>query len=172
MQHTSSCEGARKYTNQDHPPIYRGLDTESVKSDGDDSGDCVRVSSSFTSSSYTPPATTLLWTWQEKKDNKIWCWKPGSDISKEPYSEFVTSPRYSSSSCCSDNDSSKPLVEPSTYKDVLILFWFNDHDLPFRLKEVILSDRSWSLPSRSRPSGWLHWRDVRIDHRPCTMFSL
>ena len=30
-------------------------DTESVKSDGDDSGDCVRVSSSFTSSSYAPP---------------------------------------------------------------------------------------------------------------------
>jgi hypothetical protein len=112
-------------------------DSESAQSDGDHSGDvqCVRVSSSFTSSSYTPPPCSGPY-----KRRKIIRSDSGSNMSEEPYSEFVTSPRYASSSCCSDNDFSKPLVEPSTYKDVLILFRFSDGDLPFRLKEVILSD--------------------------------
>jgi small basic protein len=112
-------------------------DSESAHSDGDQSGDvqCVRVSSSFTSSSYTPPPCSGPY-----KRRKIIRSDSGSNMSEEPYSEFVTSPRYASSSCCSDNDFSKPLVEPSTYKDVLILFRFSDGDLPFRLKEVILSD--------------------------------
>jgi hypothetical protein len=64
-------------------------------------------------------------------------------MSEESYSEIVTSPKYSSSSCSScgsDDEGAKPLLEPSTYKDVLICFRFDDHDLPFRLKEVILSD--------------------------------
>jgi hypothetical protein len=55
----------------------------------------------------------------------------------------VASPKHSSSSCSScdsDNENAKPLLEPSTYKDVLICFRFDDHDLPFGLKEVILSD--------------------------------
>ncbi|KAF7080593.1 hypothetical protein CFC21_084646 [Triticum aestivum] len=145
----SECQLLQDYLNSISPKgdvFYDALDdltpelwdTESVKSDGDDSGDCVRVSSSSTSSSYTPPPCSGPY-----KRRRITRSDAGSDMSEEPYSEFVTSPRYSSyssSSCYSDNDSGKPLVEPNTYKDVLILFRFNDHDLPFRLKEVILSD--------------------------------
>lgn len=64
-------------------------------------------------------------------------------MTEESYSEIVASPKYLSSSCSScgsDNENARPLLEPSTYKDVLICFRFDDHDLPFRLKEVILSD--------------------------------
>lgn len=115
-------------------------DSESVQSDGYDSGDvrCARVLSNFTSSSYIPPPRSGPY-----KRRKIIRSDAGSSMSEESYSEIVTSPRYSSytsSSCCSDNDTGKPLFEPSSYKDVLILFRFSDHDLPFRLKEVILSD--------------------------------
>ncbi|KAK8925938.1 hypothetical protein KSP39_PZI013703 [Platanthera zijinensis] len=30
--------------------------------------------------------------------------------------------------------------EPTTYKDGLIIFKFNDHDLPFKLKDIVMSD--------------------------------
>uniref|UniRef100_A0A0D9VLL3 Uncharacterized protein n=1 Tax=Leersia perrieri TaxID=77586 RepID=A0A0D9VLL3_9ORYZ len=115
-------------------------DSENVQSDDDDSESiqCMRDSSSFTSSSYTPPPCSGPY-----KRRKIIRSDAGSSLSEESYSEVVTSPRYSSSassSCCSDDDCCKPLLEPSTHKDVLILFRFNDHDLPFRLKQVILSD--------------------------------
>ncbi|XP_047075574.1 uncharacterized protein LOC124685282 [Lolium rigidum] len=144
----SECQILQDYLNSISPKgdvFYDALndfltpdwDSESAQSDSDHSGDvqCVRVSSSFTSSSYTPPPCSGPY-----KRRKIIRSDSGSNMSEEPYSEFVTSPRYASSSCCSDNDFSKPLVEPSTYKDVLILFRFSDGDLPFRLKEVILSD--------------------------------
>ncbi|KAL5211816.1 hypothetical protein ABZP36_022663 [Zizania latifolia] len=113
-------------------------DSDNVHSD-DDSGpiQCMRESSSFTSSTYTPPPCSGPY-----KRRKIIRSDAGNSMSEEPCSEVVTSPRYSSSSsssCCSDNDCGK-LLEPSTHKDVLILFRFNDHDLPFRLREVILSD--------------------------------
>lgn len=39
------------------------------------------------------------------------------------------------SSCVSDDT-----VETTQYSDVLLLFRFNDHDLPFKLREVIISD--------------------------------
>ncbi|XP_062220438.1 uncharacterized protein LOC133919897 isoform X2 [Phragmites australis] len=115
-------------------------DSESLPSDNDDSchAQCIRESSSFTCSSCTPPPCSG--PYKRRKITKSYA---GSSMSEESYSEIVTSPRYSSSSCSScgsDNESAKPLLEPSTYKDVLICFRFNDHDLPFRLKEVILSD--------------------------------
>ncbi|KAF2947180.1 uncharacterized protein [Oryza sativa Japonica Group] len=115
-------------------------DSENVQSDDDDSGpsQCMRESSSFTSSSYTPPPCSGPY-----KRRKIIRSDAGNNMSEESYSEVVTSPTHSSSpssSCCSDDDCGKTLLEPSTYKDVLILFRFDDHDLPFRLKEVILSD--------------------------------
>ncbi|KAG6785211.1 hypothetical protein POTOM_010938 [Populus tomentosa] len=56
--------------------------------------------------------------------------------------------------------------EPKIYRDVLILFRFNDHDLPFKLKQVIMSDLrlltlleaglpSWVLFLQSYP-GFYH----------------
>ncbi|KAK8463234.1 hypothetical protein SEVIR_1G342000v4 [Setaria viridis] len=113
---------------------------EDSPSDSDDSChvQIIRESSSFTDPSYTPPPCSGPY-----KRRKIIKFDDGSSMSEESYSEIVTSPKYSSSSCSScgsDNESAKTLLEPSTYKDVLICFRFDDHDLPFRLKEVILSD--------------------------------
>ncbi|KAG9455085.1 hypothetical protein H6P81_007989 [Aristolochia fimbriata] len=49
-------------------------------------------------------------------------------VSEEPLGEFVSSPKH-------------PVTSDATeYRDVLILFRFNDRDLPFRLKEIIMSD--------------------------------
>ncbi|KAK7289590.1 hypothetical protein RIF29_03338 [Crotalaria pallida] len=43
---------------------------------------------------------------------------------------------------CSQSSSrvSNDIVETTQYSDVLLLFRFNDHDLPFKLREVIISD--------------------------------
>ncbi|XP_057429508.1 uncharacterized protein LOC130722704 [Lotus japonicus] len=43
---------------------------------------------------------------------------------------------YSQSSSYVSDDT----VEPTQYSDVLLLFRFNDHDLPFKLREIIVSD--------------------------------
>lgn len=40
----------------------------------------------------------------------------------------------------STSGASEIVVDSTQYKDVLILFKFNDHDLPFKLREVIISD--------------------------------
>ncbi|KAJ6686858.1 G1/S-SPECIFIC CYCLIN-E PROTEIN [Salix purpurea] len=56
--------------------------------------------------------------------------------------------------------------EPKLYRDILILFRFNDHDLPFKLKQVVMSDLrlltlleaglpSWVLFLQSYP-GFCH----------------
>jgi hypothetical protein len=110
-------------------------DSENLPSDSDDSShvQIIRESSGFTDSSYTGPY----------KRRKITKSDDGSSSTEESYTEIGASPTHSSSSCSScdnDNEKAKPLLEPSTYKDVLICFRFDDHDLPFRLKEVILSD--------------------------------
>lgn len=114
-------------------------DSENLPSDSDDSGrvQIIRESSSFTDTSYTLPPCSGPY-----KRRKITKTDDGSSMPEESYSETVTSPKYSSpcSSCGSDNENDKPLLEPCTYKDVLICFRFDDHDLPFGLKEVILSD--------------------------------
>ncbi|KAK9924475.1 hypothetical protein M0R45_032841 [Rubus argutus] len=38
------------------------------------------------------------------------------------------------------NSDCEDAVEATQYRDVLILFRFNDHDLPFKLREIIMSD--------------------------------
>ncbi|XP_062009372.1 uncharacterized protein LOC133725964 isoform X1 [Rosa rugosa] len=38
------------------------------------------------------------------------------------------------------NSDSEDAVEATQYRDVLILFRFNDHDLPFKLRDIIMSD--------------------------------
>ncbi|RDX90283.1 hypothetical protein CR513_27870, partial [Mucuna pruriens] len=56
------------------------------------------------------------------------------DSNSEP--EIDSSLDYSQSSCCVSGDT----VEATQYRDVLLLFRFDDHDLPFKLKELIVSD--------------------------------
>ncbi|CAK9175582.1 unnamed protein product [Ilex paraguariensis] len=51
--------------------------------------------------------------------------------------EIVGSPTGSQSSYASDCEET---IEDTKYKDVLLLFRFNDHDLPFKLREIITSD--------------------------------
>ncbi|KAL2483191.1 hypothetical protein Fot_44635 [Forsythia ovata] len=59
------------------------------------------------------------------------------DIYSEEDCESVRTPIHSPSSCASDCED---LVDATHYRDVLILLRFNDRDLPFKLKEIIMSD--------------------------------
>ncbi|KAK3021747.1 hypothetical protein RJ639_045690 [Escallonia herrerae] len=83
--------------------------------------------------------------------------------SEETHSETVGSPILSQSSYASDCEET---VEATQYRDVLLLFRFNDRDLPFKLKEIIMSDLrlltllesglpSWVLFLQSYP-GFCH----------------
>lgn len=56
---------------------------------------------------------------------------------KETHGDSVGSPIHSHDSYASDCED---VIEASQYRDVLILFRFDDPDLPFKLKEVIISD--------------------------------
>ncbi|KAL3509890.1 hypothetical protein ACH5RR_029291 [Cinchona calisaya] len=56
---------------------------------------------------------------------------------EEARSDTVGSPIHSRYSYASDYED---VVEPSQYRDVLILFRFSDPDLPFKLKDIIISD--------------------------------
>ncbi|GKV24827.1 hypothetical protein SLEP1_g34385 [Rubroshorea leprosula] len=67
---------------------------------------------------------------------------------------------------CSEADEHENAVEPTHYRDVLLLFRFNDRDLPFKLKQIIMSDLrlltlleaglpSWVLFLQSYP-GFCH----------------
>lgn len=65
------------------------------------------------------------------------------EICEEACSETVSSPTFSVSSSSSHNlesENTRSVFEATNYKDVLILFKFNDHDLPFKLKDIIMSD--------------------------------
>ncbi|XP_027343848.1 uncharacterized protein LOC113856284 isoform X2 [Abrus precatorius] len=61
-----------------------------------------------------------------------------AEVEVDGYSatEIDNSLDYSQSSTCVSDDR----VESVQYSDVLLLFRFDDHDLPFKLKEVIMSD--------------------------------
>ncbi|XP_072978593.1 uncharacterized protein [Typha angustifolia] len=93
------------------------------------------------SSPYTPPPSSGPY-----KRRKIMKSNKGTEVDEdnvEAYSEIVSSPTFSvssSSMLSSDSESMGPVFEATIYKDVLILFRFNDHDLPFKLKEIIMSD--------------------------------
>lgn len=61
-----------------------------------------------------------------------------SDLfSEESFCETIGSPIHSQSNYSSE---SEDVVEATGYKDILILFRFNDCDLPFKLKDIIMSD--------------------------------
>ncbi|XP_010913391.1 uncharacterized protein [Elaeis guineensis] len=92
------------------------------------------------SSIYTPPPA-----YGPCKRRKIMKSKMGrefDEVSEGEYSETMSSPRISrsSSSPSSDSECTGSSFEATTYRDVLILFRFNDHDLPFKLKKIIMSD--------------------------------
>ncbi|KAF8016725.1 hypothetical protein BT93_H2065 [Corymbia citriodora subsp. variegata] len=55
----------------------------------------------------------------------------------EKHSESEDSVDDPESCCVSDSDNA---IDSFQYKDVLILFRFNDHDLPFKLKAIIMAD--------------------------------
>lgn len=122
----SYCAGDEFHDAQDF--LTSEWDSENLMSDNDDSGyvQHIRESSDSTGSSYTQPPCSGPY-----KKRKIIKLDAGSCMSEESYSEIVTSPRYSSScsSCGSDHESDQQQLEPCTYKDVLICFRFNDHDL-------------------------------------------
>ncbi|CAI9787589.1 unnamed protein product [Fraxinus pennsylvanica] len=65
-----------------------------------------------------------------------------SDVDLDIYSEEADSesdqtPEHYPTSCVSDCED---IVEATHYRDVLLLLRFNDRDLPFKLKEIIMSD--------------------------------
>ncbi|KAL1821758.1 hypothetical protein ACET3Z_016627 [Daucus carota] len=54
-------------------------------------------------------------------------------------------------------------IEDTQYRDVLILFRFNDHDLPFRLKEIITSDlRLLTLLESGLPSWVIFFQSYPV----------
>ncbi|PHT76350.1 hypothetical protein T459_19872 [Capsicum annuum] len=57
-------------------------------------------------------------------------------LSEEPFSETIESQLHGGPSYRSTSED----IEACQYKDVLLLFRFNDRDLPFKLRDIILSD--------------------------------
>lgn len=57
-------------------------------------------------------------------------------LSEEPFSETIESQLHGETS----DKSTSEVVEATQYKDVLLLFRFNDRDLPFKLRDIILLD--------------------------------
>lgn len=90
-------------------------------------------------SPFTPPASG---PYKRRKIIKPSMFNDMDGLSKEAYSEIVRSPSTSVSSTLSGSESDDGCLvfEANTYRDVLILFRFVDHDLPFKLKEIIMSD--------------------------------
>lgn len=86
---------------------------------------------------HTPPVSGPY------KRRKIMKYSEANVVFEETHSETMSSPVLSVTSSSSDNlesDSSRLASEATDYKDVLILFRFNDPDLPFKLKNIIMSD--------------------------------
>ncbi|XP_074588712.1 uncharacterized protein LOC141844571 isoform X2 [Curcuma longa] len=90
-------------------------------------------------SPFTPPA---FGSYKRRKIIKPSMFSDVDGLSEEAYSEIVRSPSTSVSSTLSGSESDDRCLvsEANTYRDVLILFRFDDHDLPFKLKEIIMSD--------------------------------
>ncbi|KAF9588479.1 hypothetical protein IFM89_010505 [Coptis chinensis] len=62
-------------------------------------------------------------------------------FSEEMHSEVITSPRHSDTPISVNaRENSNNTIGATQHRDVLILFRFNDRDLPFKLREVIMSD--------------------------------
>nr|GLL24197.1 uncharacterized protein LOC109158725 [Ipomoea trifida] len=59
-------------------------------------------------------------------------------FSEDSYSSTTGAPQHSPKSCSSECEND--VVEATKYKDILIFFRFNDRDLPFKLRDTIMSD--------------------------------
>ncbi|KAF8414154.1 hypothetical protein HHK36_002153 [Tetracentron sinense] len=84
----------------------------------------------------TPPPPTG--PYKRRKVTK--CISPGGEedaYSEATHSEIVKSPQHSETSTATSSIDS---VEGTQKRDVLILFRFNDRDLPFKLRQIIMSD--------------------------------
>lgn len=77
-----------------------------------------------------------------RKKRKIMKSCETNEVLEEACSEIVSSPTFSVSSSSDDLDCeiTRSVSAATTYKDVLILFRFNDPYLPFKLKEIIMVD--------------------------------
>ena len=83
---------------------------------------------------HTPPPPTGPYK-RRKLTRSI---RTGVDVySEETQSEAVDSMNHSETFCKNDCESA---IEPTEYWDVLILFRFDDRDLPFKLSQIIMSD--------------------------------
>ena len=83
---------------------------------------------------HTPPPPTGPY----KRRKLIRSIRTGVDVySEETQSEAVDSMNHSETFCKSDCESA---IEPTEYRDVLMLFRFDDRDLPFKLSQIIMSD--------------------------------
>ncbi|XP_042474193.1 uncharacterized protein LOC122056341 [Zingiber officinale] len=89
-------------------------------------------------SPFTPPASG---PYKRRKIIKPSMYSDADELSEEAYSEIVRSPSTLSPTLSGSESDDRCLVsEANTYKDVFILFRFDDHDLSFKLKEIIMSD--------------------------------
>ncbi|OVA03441.1 hypothetical protein BVC80_205g81 [Macleaya cordata] len=86
----------------------------------------------------TPPPPTG--PYKRRKITTSICYGGGVDrSSEESQGESITSPSNTESSS-STNSHGENAVEATQHRDVLILFRFNDHDLPFKLRDIIMND--------------------------------
>lgn len=93
-----------------------------------------------TSPLHTPPPPSGPY----KRRKVVKCTSVGSEFDSvsEEHAEIVSSPRHSGTSILthSNDDNEATASEATHYRDVLILFRFNDRDLPFKLKQIITCD--------------------------------
>ncbi|KAL6010243.1 hypothetical protein ACLOJK_000674 [Asimina triloba] len=113
-----------------------------------------------TSSFHTPPPPSGSY----KRRKIMKCASEGGEIdaiSKKNNDEVVGSSTHSETSFSTYSVGRKPteiVFEAATYRDVLILFRFADRDLPFKLRQIIMSDLrlltllEYGLPSWSYPA--------------------
>ncbi|XP_059661127.1 uncharacterized protein LOC132307404 [Cornus florida] len=96
----------------------------------------LNIENRTTSTAHTPPPPDG--PYKRRKVIKSFSAGDGVDIySEETRRENFDSPTHSQTSYASDCEDA---VEDTQYRDVLILFRFNDRDLPFKLREIIMSD--------------------------------
>ncbi|KAF7832268.1 uncharacterized protein G2W53_014601 [Senna tora] len=135
-EHLDSAAGELFYDASEDLSETRHIDDEDNNCNGlvtvaDSSVQC--PGSSF-GAYYTPPPSG---PYKRRKLMKSFCAGAGvHSYSKEMAGGIDNNEKYTeTSSCVSDI-----AVDATQSKDVLILFRFNDHDLPFKLREVIVSD--------------------------------
>ncbi|KAK9056782.1 hypothetical protein SSX86_024145 [Deinandra increscens subsp. villosa] len=93
----------------------------------------IETSSNETSMLHTPPSDGPY------KRRKLMS-PTGININTNFYTEITQDETICTPMASSYANDFEDTTEPMEYKDVLLLFRFNDHDLPFELQKIILSD--------------------------------